>query len=337
MTSKAKKIRASFALAFLLLPPPQRLAIQTLYRFCRVIDDEIDGGDAQNGIGRDPDSLQKLIASWRHEVKALYHGASPDLSENPRAPFAGRVPGHVPGHVPGPVPGPVPGRAEILALKPFILLYGWPERHLVGLLDGMAFDVAHFGGHGKAGDAAKNPRAVTEQEFADYCQFVAGGIGELVLQTLGVAPPLSQQLATHLGRAMQTTNILRDIAEDAAHHRVYLPQEIWQKFGYAAPDARRVLSHPALNLVTQELARRARHDYDQAFADLAKLKEKHRQMGHRLRGLGFVMLMACLYRDLLHKTQKNSWVKRYFPRLSQIYGRGRKIFWLGRSIGFTLF
>ena len=272
MTSKAKKIRASFALAFLHLPREQRLAIQALYRFCRVIDDEIDGGDAQNGIGRDPDSLQKLIAAWRHEVSALYHGESPILPES------------------------LPGRAEILALKPFILLYGWPERHLVGLLDGMAFDVAHFGWNGEAGDAAKNPRAVTEEEFADYCQFVAGGIGELVLQTLGVAPPLSQQLATNLGRAMQTTNILRDVAEDAAHHRVYIPQEIWQKFGYAAPEANSVLSHPALNLVTQELARRAQRDYDQAFADLAELKEKHRQMGHRLRGIGFVMLMAWLYR-----------------------------------------
>ncbi|MCX8506542.1 MAG: squalene/phytoene synthase family protein [Alphaproteobacteria bacterium] len=314
MTAKAKKIRASFSLAFVLLPRPHRLAIQALYRFCRVIDDEIDGefrGDGQeNGTLphpplRDAPSLQNLIAAWRHDIMALYNGELPILPEN------------------------MPACAEILALKPFIRHYDWPMRDLVGLLDGMAFDVAHFG---VAGEAPQNPRPLTEQEFAAYCQNVAGGIGALVLQSLGVTQAQSYPLASCLGRAMQITNILRDIAEDAAHQRVYIPQEIWQKFGYTSPAASHILSHPALNLVTHELALCAKRDYEQSFALLAELRKNHRRAGRPLRGLGFVTLMAWIYRDLLLKNRRHSWVANHAPLVSHSYWQMRKIFWLARSM-----
>ena len=96
---------------------------------------------------------------------------------------------------------------------------------------------------------------VTYERFEDlvlYCRRVAGAIGRVCLAIFGVREEHSaeladaEQLADDLGVAMQLTNILRDLREDAENGRVYLPAEDLRRFGLAAPgrepDARAVLA-----------------------------------------------------------------------------------------------
>jgi phytoene synthase len=78
------------------------------------------------------------------------------------------------------------------------------------------------------------------EEFAQlelYCRRVAGSIGRLCLAVFGGASPEATALADDLGVALQLTNILRDIREDALNGRVYLPLEDLRRFGWPGGDA----------------------------------------------------------------------------------------------------
>ncbi|MBA0052288.1 squalene synthase HpnD [Streptomyces sp. AJS327] len=92
------------------------------------------------------------------------------------------------------------------------------------LVDGVSMDVA-------------GRRYGTWEELRDYCRCVAGAVGRLTLGVFGTPPgALGAEHAPHyadtLGLALQLTNILRDIREDAEHDRTYLPAEDLEKFGF---------------------------------------------------------------------------------------------------------
>jgi phytoene synthase len=75
-------------------------------------------------------------------------------------------------------------------------------------------------------------RYATFEELCEYCYLVASTVGLLVSPILGFASPAALQYGITLGRAMQLTNILRDVGEDALMGRIYLPAEDMQRFGY---------------------------------------------------------------------------------------------------------
>src|SRR5262249_61537983 len=79
-----------------------------------------------------------------------------------------------------------------------------------------------------------------------YCDRVASAVGRLSVRAFGVAPEAADRVAHSLGRALQLTNILRDLAEDGARGRLYLPRELLQAAGISATDPGAVLKHPAL-------------------------------------------------------------------------------------------
>lgn len=88
------------------------------------------------------------------------------------------------------------------------------------------------------------PAHRTEADLARYCDQVAGTVGRLMASLLGVRPGAEQEAdaaARALGRAMQRTNILRDLAEDAGRGRVYLPDDAFRAVGLSPPDAGRLL------------------------------------------------------------------------------------------------
>jgi 15-cis-phytoene synthase len=72
---------------------------------------------------------------------------------------------------------------------------------------------------------------LTEADLDTYCHRVAGTVGLVMAAILGTTTPHAGAHAAALGKAMQRTNILRDIDEDAAHGRVYLAQETLDRFG----------------------------------------------------------------------------------------------------------
>jgi presqualene diphosphate synthase len=92
-----------------------------------------------------------------------------------------------------------------------------------------------------------------------YCDRVASAVGRLSVRTFGDASPAADQVAHALGRALQLTNILRDIQEDAARGRIYLPLEYLRDAGVPA-DPVAMLTAPGLPAVCDRLARLA-HDY----------------------------------------------------------------------------
>ena len=79
-----------------------------------------------------------------------------------------------------------------------------------------------------------------------YCDRVASAVGRLSVRVFGLPEDDGILLAHHLGRALQLTNILRDIDEDAGIGRLYLPREALLQAGIASDDPLMVISDPAL-------------------------------------------------------------------------------------------
>jgi phytoene synthase len=108
------------------------------------------------------------------------------------------------------------------------------------------------------------PRYQTFDELYQYCYRVAGIIGLVCIEIFTYRSPRTREYAVNLGLALQLTNILRDLKEDAARGRVYLPQEDLARFGYSE----RELQHEVVNDNFRELMRfecaRARDYYRRA-------------------------------------------------------------------------
>jgi presqualene diphosphate synthase len=120
-------------------------------------------------------------------------------------------------------------------------------------------------------DAAEDLRAPSLAELELYCERVAGAVGQLSVRAFGDRGERARRLGLVEGRALQLTNILRDLAEDAARGRLYLPRELLRKHGIATAEPARVLGHPALPAVCEELAAMARASFAEAEALLAGL------------------------------------------------------------------
>jgi phytoene synthase len=105
-------------------------------------------------------------------------------------------------------------------------------------------------------------------ELYDYCYHVASAVGLMCIELFGCKHPGSRDYAVHLGQALQLTNILRDVAEDAARDRIYLPQETLSDFGLTEEDILGGKRSTAALWLVRHLAARARKEYALARAAL---------------------------------------------------------------------
>jgi phytoene synthase len=103
-----------------------------------------------------------------------------------------------------------------------------------------------------------------------YCDRVASAVGRLSVRVFGLAEGDGILLAHHLGRALQLTNILRDIDEDAGIGRLYLPREGLLHAGITASDPLKVIADPALPKVCAPLVERARGHFETADEVMAR-------------------------------------------------------------------
>jgi presqualene diphosphate synthase len=126
------------------------------------------------------------------------------------------------------------------------------------VIDGMEMDVV--------GDI----RAPDEATLDTYCNRVASAVGRLSVRVFGMEEQDGIALAHHLGRALQLTNILRDLDEDAAFGRLYLPAEALREAGIATTDPRSVLESPALGAVCARVVASARGHFAQADKIMAR-------------------------------------------------------------------
>jgi phytoene synthase len=128
----------------------------------------------------------------------------------------------------------------------------------LAIVDGMEMDV---------------PQDIRAPDIATldlYCDRVASAVGRLSVRVFGLPHDDGLLLAHHLGRALQLTNILRDIDEDAAIGRLYLPREGLLHAGVTSDDPRKVISDRALPKVCAPLVERARMHFAQADEVMAR-------------------------------------------------------------------
>jgi phytoene synthase len=143
---------------------------------------------------------------------------------------------------------------------------------------------------GMEDDLERRPHR-TEAELDRYCRRVAGTVGVMVAAMLGSRRPCLPAAAT-LGAAMQRTNILRDVDEDAARGRVYLAEETLARLGPAEPGRRE-------ELVRDQIARADRL-YDRGIAGIPALA----------RGRWAIAAAAATYREILRQIEREGYGRR---------------------------
>jgi presqualene diphosphate synthase len=154
------------------------------------------------------------------------------------------------------------------------------------IIDGMEMDVV------------ADIRAPDEATLELYCDRVASAVGRLSVRVFGMGERDGLALAHHLGRALQLTNILRDLDEDAAIGRLYLPAQALRAAGILATDPATVLASPALGLVCASMVERARAQFAQADMVMAR---NARRMVRAPR------IMAEAYRIILDRLVERGW------------------------------
>ena len=182
------------------------------------------------------------------------------------------------------------------ALADPVARYGLARDDFLALIDGMEMD---------AGDAMRAP-SMAELEL--YCARVAGAVGLLSVRVFGAAGETARRLALTLGEALQLVNILRDLAEDAARGRLYLPRELLAAHGIASREPRAVLADPALGAVCDDLAAAARRRFAEA---------RHLLAACPRRPMRPAVVMMTVYRRLLDRLVRRGWTRLDAPvRLS---------------------
>jgi phytoene synthase len=131
-----------------------------------------------------------------------------------------------------------------------------------------------------------------------YCDRVASAVGRLSIKVFGMDDEPGFRLAHHLGRALQLTNILRDIDEDAELGRLYLPRELLEEASVETRSPARAVASPGIDAVCRALSLIACEHYSRADAI----------MRARPRGdLRPPRLMSTAYSCILREMQKDGW------------------------------
>jgi len=196
----ARAAHSNFYYAFFLLPKPKRDALSALYAFMRLVDDVADEGN-------DLAAKRRGLADWRAALDdavtgqvQLVDGTTALNSAAPR------------------------GAAEVLpALVDTMQRYRMPARYLHDLISGAEMDLTLH-------------TYPTFDRLREYCYRVAGTVGLTCTHVFGFHDPRALDLAEKLGLAFQLTNIVRDVHDDYALGRVYLPEEDLARYGVSPQD-----------------------------------------------------------------------------------------------------
>lgn len=172
-----------------------------------------------------------------------------------------------------------PHHPVTLALAPAVAAYRLPQDHFYEIIDGMEMDLTHT-------------RYASFADLSVYCYRVASAVGLLSAAIFGYRDERTLGFARDLGMALQLTNILRDVGEDARRGRIYLPQEDLARFGVAAQDILTLRDSAALRALCAFAAERAQNFYDQAYAQLPET-DRYSQLPS--------LMMARIYQTLLNE------------------------------------
>ena len=145
-----------------------------------------------------------------------------------------------------------------------------------------------------------NPlKAPTLKQLSGYCRGVGGMTGSLSLRVFGCTDEQTiRELSTSLGLAVQITNILLNVKEDAQNGRLYIPQELLEKAGISATDPKSVVVDKNLAAARRELARIAAENYRKVYEILEKQEKTTARP---------IRLITDLYRKYFDIMEKRGW------------------------------
>ena len=170
-------------------------------------------------------------------------------------------------------------------LAPAARRYALRQDDFLAVIDGMAMD-------------AETVIAAPDLATLDlYCDRVAAAVGRLSVRAFGDASAGADEVAFSLGRALQLTNILRDLVEDADRGRLYLPRE-WLDEAGVPHDPAAALAAPGLPRVCQRVLAEARRRFALAHAAMA---------GCDRRAMRPARLMGATYSALLDRLEARGW------------------------------
>ncbi len=172
------------------------------------------------------------------------------------------------------------------ALEPAITVYDLQKKDFHAVIDGMEMD-------------ARGPIVAPPLEVLDqYCDRVASAVGRLCVRAFGEPTPAGERVADHLGRALQLTNILRDVEEDAAINRLYLPAELLESAGIASTSPTDVAADPHLPQVLEAIGQMAEDAFVKAQAALTECSKN---------AMRPAVIMMMVYRKHLERARANDW------------------------------
>ncbi|MGH7055794.1 MAG: presqualene diphosphate synthase HpnD [Stellaceae bacterium] len=186
----------------------------------------------------------------------------------------------------------LPHRPVARALQPAVAQYGLRREDFLAIIDGMEMD---------AGTDIQAP----DLAMLDlYCARVASAVGHLSVHVFGDAGENAHAVAEALGRALQLTNILRDLDEDARRNRLYLPRELLDRHGIREREPMAVLRHPALPAVCRDLAVLAEEHFRQAARAMALCSRRAMRPAAVMAAFYRATLAALLEADWRHPEQR---------------------------------
>jgi 15-cis-phytoene synthase len=174
----------------------------------------------------------------------------------------------------------------LLAILPHAKAFNIEERHLQAVIEGCQMDLTQT-------------RYLDYPGLQKYCHLVAGVVGEVSARIFGQSDERTTQYAHKLGLALQLTNIIRDVGEDAQRSRIYLPVNELQQFEVKANElslGQKGYSERFTALM-QFQAQRAQAAYDEAFSLLPQSEARSQKPG---------LMMAKIYRALLDEIQREN-------------------------------
>lgn len=169
------------------------------------------------------------------------------------------------------------------ALKDIRASFDLPKNEFEALIDGMQMDL-------------EQARYGSFDELKLYCHRVAGVVGRLIARILGFSNPKTLEYADKMGLALQLTNIIRDVGEDARQGRIYLPIEEMQKFDVPANVIMQCKPTDNFAKLMQFQVDRARETYREAMLLLPAEDKKSQKVG---------LIMAAIYYALLNEIDRD--------------------------------
>ncbi len=200
----------SFYFANKFLPKDKQKAVYALYALCRNVDDEVDEAEVRSEA-----EAIKAVENWKVKLNEVY-SKKVESSEFGVQSLRKKIKNSKPKTL-NSEPETLNSELVFIAWEDMLKTYAIPQEIPLDLMKGVLMDT-------------HQNRYETFDELYTYCYRVASTVGLMSSEILGYSDKVALEYAEALGIAMQLTNILRDVKEDAAMNRIYLPQEDLRRF-----------------------------------------------------------------------------------------------------------